>query len=403
VRLQGTLGGPDARPKGIGIPTRRVAAVARGRLACGVVGWRRIDRSTAGKWDILDYTTVVTQPLAFFSCIPKNFLGGAVDRKYLQHKAAQLKNGQEAQVMPEVELRHGGPLRPNEYHSLVPVKPAAASHQLGWAGLEAARFSDLAAAAFERPALTHHTLILFTRTPDELDLHYEGVKRHRPPPCGSVSILPAGVTSRVSWRGFKASFHVFLEPWLIARVAAEAFGLDPARWVVPPLDALDLPRLRTVMSAVDAELASGGAGGPLAAESLANVLAVHLLRHLAAPGRLERGRDGELPRGRLRAVIEYIEEHLDGSPSLAEMAAVVGLSPYHFARQFSAATGLPPHQFVIARRVERAKQLLQARAALPLAEVSALAGFSDQSQLTRHFKRLVGATPGQFRMSARTA
>jgi hypothetical protein len=54
------------------------------------------------------------------------------------------------------------------------------------------------------------------------------------------------------------------------------------------------------MGAVDAELTAGGPGGPLAAESLANVLAVHLLRHLSAP---ERGRDGVLPRGRLRAVV----------------------------------------------------------------------------------------------------
>jgi AraC family transcriptional regulator len=85
------------------------------------------------------------------------------------------------------------------------------------------------------------------------------------------------------------------------------------------------------------------------------------------------------------------------------MAAVVGLNPYHFARQFKAATGLPPHQYVIARRVERAKQLLQAGTGLPLAEVAADAGFSDQSQFSRHFKRLVGVTPGRFRTPARIA
>ena len=85
------------------------------------------------------------------------------------------------------------------------------------------------------------------------------------------------------------------------------------------------------------------------------------------------------------------------------MGAVARLSPYHFARQFKAATGLPPHQYVIARRVERAKQLLQAGTGLSLAEVAADAGFSDQSQLSRHFKRLVGVTPGQFRTPARIA
>jgi AraC family transcriptional regulator len=141
----------------------------------------------------------------------------------------------------------------------------------------------------------------------------------------------------------------------------------------------------------------------MAAESLANVVAVHLIRHILTPRQPERGRDGVLPRGRLRAVVEYIEEHLDGGPTLAQLAAVVGLNPFHFARQVKAATGLPPHQYVIARRVERAKHLMHARTGLSLAEVALRAGFSDQSQLSHHFKRHVGVTPGQFRTPARIA
>ena len=100
-------------------------------------------------------------------------------------------------------------------------------------------------------------------------------------------------------------------------------------------------------------------------------LAVHLIRHVLAPRRAARGRDGSLPRGRLRAVVAYIEDHLDAGPTLEQIAAVARLSPYHFARQFKAATGLPPHQYVIARRVERAQQLLQVDGDLSLAEVAA--------------------------------
>ena len=82
---------------------------------------------------------------------------------------------------------------------------------------------------------------------------------------------------------------------------------------------------------------------------------------------------------------------------------VARLSAYHFARQFKRATGLPPHQYVILRRVERAKQLLHGGSELSLAEVAAHVGFSDQSQFSYHFKRLVGVTPGQFGMPARIA
>ena len=85
------------------------------------------------------------------------------------------------------------------------------------------------------------------------------------------------------------------------------------------------------------------------------------------------------------------------------MAAAARLSAYHFARQFKAATGLPPQRYVIAHRVERAKHLLREGTDLSLAEIAARAGFSDQSQFCQHFKRLVGVTPGQFRTPARIA
>jgi AraC family transcriptional regulator len=88
---------------------------------------------------------------------------------------------------------------------------------------------------------------------------------------------------------------------------------------------------------------------------------------------------------------------------LEQMAAAACLSAYYFARQFKRATGLPPNQYVLARRFERAQQLLQRNRDRFLAELAARAGFSDQSQLTCHFKRLVGVTPGQFRTPARIA
>jgi AraC family transcriptional regulator len=215
-------------------------------------------------------------------------------------------------------------------------------------------------------------------------------------------VVPAGTPVQVRSRRWKDSLHIYLEPDLVARVAAEAFGLDPARLTVPPLDGLDLPQLRAAMLAVDAELTAGAAGGRLAAESLANVLAVHLIRHVLAPLRPARRPDGALPRGRLRAVVEYVEDNLDAGPSLEQMAAVARISTYHFAHQFKRATGLPPYQYVITRRVERALQLLR-EGDLSLAEIAARAGFSDQTVFCRHFKRLVGVTPGRFRMHTRSA
>jgi AraC family transcriptional regulator len=216
-------------------------------------------------------------------------------------------------------------------------------------------------------------------------------------------MVPAGSSAWWRWSNHSDSLHIFLEPELVARVAAEAFGLDPARVSLPPLDGLDLPQLRAAMLAVNDELTAGAAGDLLAAESLANLLAVHLIRNASAPRPPARRTYGALPSGKLRAVIEYIEEHLDADLTLEQMAAPAYLSPCHFARRFKATTGLPPHQYVLARRVERARQFLQQDVDLSLAEVAVRAGFSDQSQFSHHFKRLVGVTPGQFRRFARIA
>jgi AraC family transcriptional regulator len=302
-------------------------------------------------------------------------------------------------VMQEEEPGRGDPIGPLDWLEIIPIEPAVASGRLGWVGLEAVQFRAALAAEFNQPDNTHHMLVLYTRPPEGLDVRYEGVKRHVPPPAGSVTLIPAGSPAWVRSSGCVDQLHVFLEPGLVTRVAASAFGLDPARTTVPPFHGVNLPQLRATMLAVDAELTAGGSGGRLATESLANVLAVQLIRYALAPRRLERGRDSALPKGRLRAVLEYVEEHLGASPSLEQMAAVARLSCYHFARQFKAATGLPPHQYVIMRRVERAKQLLQ-NGELSLVEVALHAGFSDQSVFCLHFKRLVGVTPGRFRMSA---
>src|SRR5262245_16592811 len=281
------------------------------------------------------------------------------------------------EAMPRPEPQPGPLGSLAAVNSIVPFAAAAASDRLGWVGLESARYVAAPDSDFDLPPLSHHWLILLTRPPEKLDLLYDGVRRHVPPAAGSILLVPAGSATHWRWSGGKASLHIHLPLSLVERVAAEAFELDPSRLSIPPLDGVQLPQLRAAMLAVDDELTAEGAGGDLAAESLANVLAVQLIRHVRSPRRNDRGRDRVLPRGRLRAVVEYIQEHLDAGPTLDQMAAIAQVSPYHFARQFKAATGLPPHQFVIARRIERAQQLLQQDGDASLADVAARAGFSD--------------------------
>lgn len=105
---------------------------------------------------------------------------------------------------------------------------------------------------------------------------------------------------------------------------------------------------------------------------------------------------------RLRRVTRFVADNLSGEISPADMAAVAELSPYHFARVFKATTGVSPHRYVRARRIERARDLLSARDDAPLSEVALACGFANQSHFTAAFTHAVGVPPGRFRRALRT-
>lgn len=98
----------------------------------------------------------------------------------------------------------------------------------------------------------------------------------------------------------------------------------------------------------------------------------------------------------LARVTEAIEGQIEDNLNIADLASVTSLSDWHFARAFKAATGLSPHQYVLRRRIARAKDLLE-NSNLALAEVAVAAGFSSQSHMTDTFREKVGATPGRYR------
>jgi AraC family transcriptional regulator len=302
--------------------------------------------------------------------------------------------------MPDHTPGDRKPVTPDERLRIASVRPTT-SAALGWPGVRVEHLTGPLDSEVDVPPTTHHWLILNHDAAADFSLRFAGQEQTQPAPPDAVTLIPAGSPSRWRWAGAGESTHVLLAPQLLARVAAEALDLRPDRVALPPVAGRALPEVRAAMLALDAELRGGGPGGRLLAESLGNVLAVHLLRRFAARGPADGHTGGVLPRHKLRAVVEYVHEHLDAELSLDHLAGVAHVSPYHFARLFKNSTGLPPHRYVIARRVERAKELLRDRDPLPLAEVAAEIGFSSQSHFTRHFKQLVGVTPRRFRTSAR--
>jgi AraC family transcriptional regulator len=103
-----------------------------------------------------------------------------------------------------------------------------------------------------------------------------------------------------------------------------------------------------------------------------------------------------LPLARLRRVTEYIHEHLDQHLTLAQLGAVVFMSPYHFARLFQHSTGLPPHRFVVHARIDHAATLLAAPD-LSISQISRVVGFRSPSHFATVFHRIKGVTPSEYR------
>jgi len=94
--------------------------------------------------------------------------------------------------------------------------------------------------------------------------------------------------------------------------------------------------------------------------------------------------------------MEYIHAHLDTKVELSRLADVAGVNLYHFARAFKQSTGESPHQYVLRRRIEHAKELLR-RPHLSVIEASARTGFVDQSHFSKVFRRMVGMAPSEYR------
>jgi AraC-like DNA-binding protein len=101
-----------------------------------------------------------------------------------------------------------------------------------------------------------------------------------------------------------------------------------------------------------------------------------------------------------RRICAYIDSHLAEKLHLEELANLAGFSVHHFARAFRHSVGMSPHHYILQRRLQQAKRMLR-ETELSVAEIALSAGFSDQSHLTRHFRRLTGLPPSAARWRQR--
>jgi AraC family transcriptional regulator len=212
---------------------------------------------------------------------------------------------------------------------------------------------------------------------------------------GDIDIIPAGTPSLWEVKERDTVLAMSVGPELL-NIAAEEFDFDPARVEIRNRFQVRDPQLENIGWVLKTEMESGYPSGRLFVESLAVSVAARLVGCHSSTS-LQPGREnGRLSDRRLRQVISFIESNLGQDISLRDIAGVAGLSVSHFKGLFRQSVGVPVHQYVIRRRVERATGLLR-KSELSISQIALETGFAHQSHLARHMRRLLGVSPRALR------
>ena len=275
----------------------------------------------------------------------------------------------------------------------------ASSEGRGWRSLFASAQRE---APFEDhcPAIADHLVVVHLSGPVRVKRTLAGKEESCLIPPGGVFIMPGGVEFDVRLEGLLDTVHFYLHRSIVDEIADELDNGEAIR-IIPRLGDRD-PLLEQVALSLRDQLHDAGAATALYVDNLARAAAARLIHdHSSAAARpTPPARKMGLSERQLRRAIDFIEANLEHDPALPEVAAVVGLSPVYFARQFRITTGLAPHQYLLRVRIERAKRLLS-NGELPIAAVALECGFCHQEHLTRVFRRQCGTTPAAYRASLR--
>jgi AraC family transcriptional regulator len=246
------------------------------------------------------------------------------------------------------------------------------------------------------PRLSDYLIVLYTGGPTRMSRQVGGARITSDIVFGDTSLLTRSVESEWCWKNNMEVLHIYLDPGLVQRVANAIFDQDIAdvhlRDVLKVRDDVLTGMGHMLIREASSELA----GTRLYAESIGHQICIHLLRNYAGLKLAGPSPSGKISHRRISRMQDFIEEHLGEDLTLVSLADVAGVSACHFGRLFRNSVGVAPHQYLLQRRLDRARHLLQ-NSRCSIAEIASLTGFSDQSHMTRHFKRRFGVTPQHCR------
>lgn len=283
----------------------------------------------------------------------------------------------------------------DEITQLFPCKPILTSQNTGWEGIF---FRYLSVPAYETPEVCTplgHSITIFTHGNYIIhaDRKLDGRFQRDSVIGGDIVINPANIGQKCAWDA-EGDFIVLGIQTTAFAGAVDDSGQPEQVQLIPHFATPD-PLVFQIGLAIKKVLQNNLSGSRLYVETMINALTVHLLQHYSARTPNIKDYTNGLSRTKLNQLIEYIRNNLDQDLGLNELASLLHMSPHYFCHLFKLSMGVTPHQYVIQTRVNRAKELLL-MGKYSIAQVAFMVGFANQSHLNRHFKKLIGVTPGKI-------
>jgi AraC family transcriptional regulator len=291
-------------------------------------------------------------------------------------------------AIPAVNVLREGRIEP--FLDCCPTKSSAPVH---WGGIAFERYA-VPAVFIPRHEHPENFLHVVLSGAVKYEVNTKGRNLRFTSSPGTIFLLPRGTVDEVNWTGPTQRVIVNIRTSLLTHALEEiAHQTDvelTERW-----NLVDR-HISALLAEMMADLEDNSPAGTIYGESLANALAVYLLKRYAVRQITPISYKGGLPGNRLKRVLDYIAASLDEDISLAQLAAIAGMSPHYFSGLFKLSTGRAPHNYVLMERIKRAKQELR-DPKRGIIDVGLDAGFQNPSHFARMFRKLVGTTPSQYR------
>jgi len=285
-----------------------------------------------------------------------------------------------------------GSLSPDEWTASLSAPPILDSRRDNWSTARVQLWRGLEPVSY--PPLDHHCLTMHLGTPRHIRRRGEGRLREASVRPGDFSFTPAGAafdwhtTGPVDYAELYVSPEKIRSLWGDLPDGSDPFTLQDRLGVTDKL-------IEALFDAMLKELAQDQTTSSLYLDSLFSSLWLRL----SAVCKGVKHEDGRfvavLTAKRLKRVLEYIEQNLAMDLTVAELASVAALSPFHFSRAFAAAAGTSPYAYLVARRIECAQRMLS-QGGMSVSEATTACGFRTSGQFARMFKRIAGVSPERF-------